>query len=194
MCSARRPTRIPPRTRPRPITTTSCRGPRRGRADRSRPPSAYQQEVVARAGGDAQRFLSVLNAYQRLQGRDGGTALSRNHGRQVLKKANKVLIDKSSSGVVPYLPLARPGRHPTSAAAAGAARPPTSVSSGRPADEPLLVGGIVAGRSSCSWSPPMLALHRRPDRARHWCMQFGEKIRDVRTPGLHVKKPFGRTW
>jgi modulator of FtsH protease HflK len=71
---------------------------------------AYQQEVVARAGGDAQRFVSVLNAY-RASKDVTAERLYLETMEQILKKANKVLIDKSVGGVVPYLPL--PGLAPT---------------------------------------------------------------------------------
>jgi membrane protease subunit HflK len=65
---------------------------------------AFKQEVVARAQGDAQRFLSVLNAY-RLSKEVTAERLYLETMEQVLKNTNKVLIDKSVSGVVPYLPL-----------------------------------------------------------------------------------------
>jgi len=71
---------------------------------------AYQQEVVARAGGDAQRFVSVLNAY-RASKDVTAERLYLETMEQILKKANKVVIDKSVGGVVPYLPL--PGLAPT---------------------------------------------------------------------------------
>jgi len=71
---------------------------------------AYQQEVVARAGGDAQRFVSVLNAY-RASKDVTAERLYLETMEQVLKKANKVLIDKAANAVVPYLPL--PGLAPT---------------------------------------------------------------------------------
>jgi membrane protease subunit HflK len=70
---------------------------------------AYKQEVVARAAGDAQRFVSVLNAYRAAKDVTA-ERLYLETMEQVLKKANKVLIDKASGGVVPYLPL--PGLTP----------------------------------------------------------------------------------
>ena len=71
---------------------------------------AYQQQVVAQAGGEAQRFVSVLNAYRAAKDVTA-ERLYLETMEQILKKANKVLIDKSVSGVVPYLPL--PGLAPT---------------------------------------------------------------------------------
>jgi len=65
---------------------------------------AYKQEIVARAQGDAQRFLSVLTAYQANK-EVTAERLYLETMEDVLKNANKVLIDKSAEGVVPYLPL-----------------------------------------------------------------------------------------
>jgi membrane protease subunit HflK len=65
---------------------------------------AYRTEVVNRAQGDAQRFISVYQQY----------ALAKDITTQriyletmedVLRGVNKVLIDRSGTGVVPYLPL-----------------------------------------------------------------------------------------
>ncbi|MEA2754075.1 MAG: modulator of FtsH protease HflK [Aliidongia sp.] len=64
---------------------------------------AYQQQVVAGAQGDAQRFVSVLNAY-RVSKDVTAERLYLETMEQVLKKVNKVLIDKTA-GVMPYLPL-----------------------------------------------------------------------------------------
>ncbi len=66
---------------------------------------AYKQQVVAEASGDSQRFVSVLNAY-RVSKDVTAERLYLETMEQVLAKANKVLIDKSAGGVVPYLPLA----------------------------------------------------------------------------------------
>ena len=65
---------------------------------------AYKQEIVARAQGDAQRFLSVLTAYQANK-EVTAERLYLETMEDVLKNANKVLIDKSAECVVPYLPL-----------------------------------------------------------------------------------------
>jgi len=75
---------------------------------------AYRQEIIARAQGDTQRFLSVLSAYQANK-EVTAERLYLETMEDVLKNANKVLIDKSAEGVVPYLPL--PGltaKQPTS--------------------------------------------------------------------------------
>ena len=65
---------------------------------------AYRQEIIARAQGDTQRFLSVLSAYQANK-EVTAERLYLETMEDVLKNANKVLIDKSAEGVVPYLPL-----------------------------------------------------------------------------------------
>jgi membrane protease subunit HflK len=92
---------------------------------------AYKQQVVAGAEGDAQRFISVLNAYRAAKDVTA-ERLYLEAMEQILKKATKVLIDKSVSGVVPYLPLPglAPPRLPPSPADAGAAGQP-SASTGR---------------------------------------------------------------
>ncbi|HEX6101910.1 MAG TPA: HflK protein, partial [Alphaproteobacteria bacterium] len=67
---------------------------------------AYRQEVVARADGDAQRFLAVYKEYDKA--RDVTTRrIYLETMEEVLRDMNKVLIDQSASanGVVPYLPL-----------------------------------------------------------------------------------------
>jgi membrane protease subunit HflK len=65
---------------------------------------AYRQQVVAQAQGDAQRFLSVLAAYRAAKDVTA-ERLYLETMEKVLKNANKVLIDKSAGGVLPYLPL-----------------------------------------------------------------------------------------
>ncbi len=69
---------------------------------------AYKQQVVAKAQGDADRFISVLTAY-RASKDVTAERLYLETMEQVLKRANKVLIDRSAAGVVPYLPLPPPG-------------------------------------------------------------------------------------
>ena len=85
--------------------------------------AAYRLATVARAQGDASRFLSV---YQRLQGGQDVTSerLYLETMEQVLKNSNKVIIDKSAqggNGVLPYLPLPALG-------GGGASRPPRAPS------------------------------------------------------------------
>ena len=68
---------------------------------------AYEQEVVARANGEAQRFTLVYNEYRQAK------SVTRQRiyletMEKILADMNKVLIDSSASGgqgVVPYLPL-----------------------------------------------------------------------------------------
>jgi modulator of FtsH protease HflK len=81
---------------------------------------AYRQQVLLQAQGDAARFLSV---YQSYKAAEDVTArrLYIETMESVLKGANKVILDKAASGVVPYLPL--PGLHPGSQAAPAPATP-----------------------------------------------------------------------
>jgi modulator of FtsH protease HflK len=72
---------------------------------------AYRQQVVLQSQGDAARFLSV---YQSYKSAEDVTArrLYIETMEDILKGANKIILDKAAaaSGVVPYLPL--PGLHP----------------------------------------------------------------------------------
>jgi membrane protease subunit HflK len=88
---------------------------------------AYQQQVVAGAEGDAQRFVSVLNAY-RASKDVTAERLYLETMEQVLKKVNKVLVDKTA-GVLPYLPL--PGLTPPKAPEPPAPAAQPSISQGR---------------------------------------------------------------
>ncbi len=94
---------------------------------------ADRQEIIARAQGDAQRFLSVLSAYQ-VSKDVTAERLYLETMEDVLKHANKVVIDKSAEGVVPYLPLpALAGKQPTSLLPApGAAVSVPQVKAGKP--------------------------------------------------------------
>ena len=91
---------------------------------------AYRLATVARAQGDAARFLSVYSAFKATQ----DVTLKRLYletMEQVLKNSNKVVIDKSAehgTGVFPYLPLPMLGggtkaSPPPSASSPGAALP-----------------------------------------------------------------------
>ena len=68
--------------------------------------AAYKEKVVKEADGEAQRFLSVYNTYK--DNKDVTTRrLFLERMQQILKSADKVIIDKGAggTGVVPYLPL-----------------------------------------------------------------------------------------
>jgi membrane protease subunit HflK len=81
----------------------------------------YKAQIVARAKGDAQRFNQVYEQYAKAK--DITTErLYLDTMEDVLRNANKVIVDKSAigSGVVPYLPL--PDLH-SGAGSAPAARP-----------------------------------------------------------------------
>ena len=111
-------------TRPKPTATTSCRVPAAKRSALIQEAAAYREQIVSPAQGDAERFLSVYDAYS--GGREDVTAqrLYLETMEQVLRGTNKVIIDGNgeagANGVVPYLPLpelqrrrpaaARPGR------------------------------------------------------------------------------------
>ena len=67
---------------------------------------AYEAAVINKAQGDAERFLSVYNAYK--NGRDVTTKrLYIETMENVLQNSDKVILDPSSKGgnVLPYLPL-----------------------------------------------------------------------------------------
>ena len=67
---------------------------------------AYREEVVARATGDANRFKAIYDAYK--VSKDVTTQrIYLETLEEILKGAQKVVIDKSAtgSGVLPYLPL-----------------------------------------------------------------------------------------
>lgn len=68
--------------------------------------TGYKEQLTKEAEGEAKRFLSVLSAYRT------GKDVTRNRlflerMQEVLRKANKVIIDKGQGGqgVIPYLPL-----------------------------------------------------------------------------------------
>lgn len=68
--------------------------------------TAYREQLIKEAEGEAKRFLSVYEAYK---GNKEVTTkrLYLERMQEVLKNANKVIIDtsKGGQGVVPYLPL-----------------------------------------------------------------------------------------
>lgn len=68
--------------------------------------TAYREQLVKEAEGEAKRFLSVYEAYK---GNKAVTTkrLYLERMQEVLKGANKIIIDnsKGGQGVVPYLPL-----------------------------------------------------------------------------------------
>ena len=72
---------------------------------------AYKQQIVAQASGEAQRFLAVLAAYRSAKDVTA-SRLYLETMSQILAKANKVVIDRSAAGVVPYLPLPGLGNAP----------------------------------------------------------------------------------
>ena len=65
---------------------------------------AYKKEVVAKAEGEASRFLAIYNEYKNAK-----TVTQERMYLETMEKVladiNKVIIDKKSGGVVPYLPL-----------------------------------------------------------------------------------------
>ena len=67
---------------------------------------AYKQAVVSKAKGEAERFLSVYDAYK--NGKDVTVKrLYLETMETVLQNSDKVIIDSGAKGsnVIPYLPL-----------------------------------------------------------------------------------------
>src|SRR5471030_1799516 len=89
---------------------------------------AYKAQTVATAKGDAQRFDQVYEQYSKAKDITA-ERLYIETMENVLRNASKVMVDKSSQGVVPYLPLPelRPGVRP---APPPAAAPVVSAPSG----------------------------------------------------------------
>jgi membrane protease subunit HflK len=79
---------------------------------------AYRAEIIARAQGDADRFAAVLKAYQAAPDVTA-QRLYIETIEDILKNANKVVLDKAllgQGGVLPYLPLpGLPGFNPPAA-------------------------------------------------------------------------------
>ena len=66
---------------------------------------AYKKQVVAKAEGEASRFLSIYNEYAKAK-QVTQERMFLETMEKVLADINKIIIDKNSgSGVVPYLPL-----------------------------------------------------------------------------------------
>lgn len=96
---------------------------------------AYHSEIVARAQGDADRFDAVYKAYKLAQDVTA-QRLYIETMEEILKSANKIIIDKageSGSGIMPYLPLpSLPGFRPPAASTP----PHTPPSTGSPPQPP----------------------------------------------------------
>ena len=65
---------------------------------------AYKQQVVAAAEGEASRFIAIYNEYVKAK-KVTQERMYLETMEKVLADINKVIIDKKSGGVVPYLPL-----------------------------------------------------------------------------------------
>src|SRR5476651_405819 len=85
---------------------------------------AYKAQTVATAKGDAQRFDQVYEQYSKAKDITA-QRLYIETMENVLRNASKVMVDKSSQGVVPYLPLPelKPGVRPAPAAAPAVSAP-----------------------------------------------------------------------
>jgi membrane protease subunit HflK len=84
---------------------------------------AQRQAAIAEATGQAQRFLSVLKAYDAAP----DVTLPRLYietMQDILSRTPSVVVDQKLQGIVPYLPLGEVGRpsNPPAAAAAGATK------------------------------------------------------------------------
>ena len=65
---------------------------------------AYKQQVVAAAEGEASRFIAIYSEYAKAK-KVTQERMYLETMEKVLADINKVIIDKKSGGVVPYLPL-----------------------------------------------------------------------------------------
>jgi len=107
----------------------------RGEAERLvQEAEAYKEQVTNLAQGDAGRFVSVLNAYKTAQDVTA-RRLYLETMEQVLRGANKVIIDPTAQGqqgVVPFLPLSdlTRARPPAPAAIPGQGAPPAPIQGG----------------------------------------------------------------
>ena len=70
---------------------------------------AYRQQVIANATGDAQRFLSVYQAYKKAP-QVTRQRIYLETMSQVLGPMNKVIVDDSVKGMIPYFQLPPPPR------------------------------------------------------------------------------------
>ena len=70
---------------------------------------AYKQQVVAAAEGEASRFIAIYNEYAKAK-KVTQERMYLETMEKVLADINKVIIDKKSGGVVPYLPLPELGK------------------------------------------------------------------------------------
>jgi len=77
---------------------------------------AYRQKVIAEASGQAKRFLAVYEQYRKAPDVTRKRMYLENMS-QILGPMNKVIVDDSVKGMVPYLQLPRP--EPQSAPQAG---------------------------------------------------------------------------
>ncbi len=94
---------------------------------------AYKEQVVDLAQGEAQRFLSVLAAYKKAPDVTE-RRLYIETLEDVLKGAQKVVIDPEAKGLVPYLPLPElgKGRPPQAPAAPTSSAQPLTPSTAGP--------------------------------------------------------------
>jgi membrane protease subunit HflK len=71
---------------------------------------AYKQQVVAASEGEASRFLSIFNEYEKAK-EVTQERMYLETMEKVLADIDKVIIEKNAgSGVVPYLPLPELGK------------------------------------------------------------------------------------
>ncbi|MEJ0041385.1 MAG: SPFH domain-containing protein [Rhizomicrobium sp.] len=123
---AARATRSGRATRRKASPTRSSRRPAATRPASSRTPRPYRQQAIAEASGQAKRFLSVLAQYR------GAPDVTRRRiyietMSGVLGNMNKVIVDNSARGVVPYFQLPNaaggiPVQPPAAAATGGASQ------------------------------------------------------------------------
>lgn len=86
---------------------------------------AYREQIVAESQGETKRFLSIYNEYKKAKDVTRRRIYLETM-EEVLGRVNKVLIDPSEKGVLPYLPLSGLRPSPAAASDAGSASPSAS--------------------------------------------------------------------
>ncbi len=147
---------------------------------------AYKQQIVAKAQGDAERFLSVLNAY-RVSKDVTAERLYLDAMEQVLENTDKILLDKSAGGVVPYLPLAA-ARIRQGAAAARRECWRELCRECRPMSRILAVVAGILALVVVIVAYNSFFIVSQTDQA--LVLEFGQPVTVIREPGLKAKVPF----
>ena len=141
----------------RPIATTSCRAPAATPRASSPRPMAERQAAIAEASGQAQRFLSVLKAYDAAK----DVTLRRLYIETMQDVLSHTPDDRGRrrtlQGLLPLPAAQRAGATP--------ARPPKPPAAGGGAMSRSVIVAARRGARRGRCSPASSAVHRRPDRA-----------------------------